>query len=92
MINLDDILDMTDLTREEVAAVAEHEHLPDVNAAALGHYMLHLHHGPQALHGMIADDIRAALHRGEIDHARDLFAVLHHFLEAHPDAERGAAP
>jgi hypothetical protein len=92
MINLDDIMDMTDLTHEEIAAVAEHEGLPDVSAAALADYMMHLHHGSQAVLRMISEDIRAALRRDDVSHARDLYAVLHHFVEMHPEAARGAAP
>jgi hypothetical protein len=92
MIAMDDIMDMTDLTHEEIAAVAEHEGLPDVNAAALAAYTMHLHHGPQTVLRMISDDVRAALHRDDVDHARTLYAVLHHFVEAHPEAARGAAP
>lgn len=90
MITLDDIMDMTDLTHEEIAAVAEHEGLPDVNAAALADYMLHVHHGPQRVAGMISDDLRSALHRGDKARARELFAVLQHFIQIHPGAARGA--
>lgn len=90
MITLDDIEDMTCLTREEIAALAEHEGLPDLNAAALGEYTMHLHHGPQKVQQMICDDIRNALHAGNLVHARELYGVLHHFLSEHPDAARGA--
>lgn len=89
MISLEDIEDMALLTREEIAAVAEHEHLPELNAAALADYLMHLHHGPQAVQRMICEDIRAALRAGDAAHARELFAVLRHFIEAHPEAERG---
>jgi hypothetical protein len=41
---------------------------------------------------MISEDIRAALHRRDVEHGRALYAVLHHFVETHPDAARGAAP
>ena len=90
MINMNDIMDMTDLTHEEIAAVAEHEGLPDLNAAALANYMLHVHHGPQKVNRMISEDIRAALHRDDVAHARDLFVVLQHFIAAHPEAQRGS--
>jgi hypothetical protein len=90
MINLEDILDMTDLTHEEIAAIAEHEGLPDVNAAALAEYMMHHHKGPQTVNRMISDDIRAALKRDDVDHARELFAVLRHFISEHPEAARGS--
>lgn len=92
MITAQDVMDMTDLSPEEIAAVAEHEGLPDVNAAAVADYMMHVHRGPQAVLLMISEDIRAALRRDDVAHARELYAVLHHFMTEHPDAARGAAP
>lgn len=88
MINLDDIEDMTCLTRAEIAAIAEHEHMPEVSAAALGDYLMHLHKGPQQVQRMICEDIRAALHRDDLGHARSLFATLRSFLAEHPEALR----
>ncbi|WP_114965859.1 hypothetical protein [Alkalilacustris brevis] len=90
MITLDDIEDMTCLSREEIAAIAEHEHLPDLDAAMLGEYLMHIHHGPVQVQQMICDDIRAALHRDDLDHARTLFTVLRSFMADHPEAARGA--
>ena len=90
MISLDDIEDMTSLTREEIAAIADHEHVPEVVAALLGEYRMHLHHGPAAVQGMICDDIREALHADDLPRARELFAVLRKFMAAHPEAARGA--
>ncbi len=90
MITLEDIEDMTDLTREEITAVAEHEHLPELNASILADRLMHLHHGPTRVARMIAEDIRDALHKGNLDHARELYVVLRHFMEEHPDAARGA--
>ncbi len=92
MINLDDIIDMSPLTHAEVAALAEHEHTDEVAAAALADYLMHLHHGPQKVQAMICDDIRDALHADNLDHAKELFAALHHFMSTHPEAARGAAP
>jgi hypothetical protein len=89
MISLDDIEDMTSLTREEIAAIAEHEHLPDLNASTLGEYLLHIHKGPQQVQQMICEDIREALHRDDLDHARELFTTLRHFMTEHPEAARG---
>lgn len=89
MISLDDIEDITDLTRDEIAAIAEHEHVGLVKASILGDYLMHQHHGPQHIQQMICEDIREALHKDDLGHARDLFAVLRHFIEEHPDAARG---
>ena len=90
MINLDDILDMCSLTREEIDAIGEHEHVEGVNAAALADYMMHQHRGAQHVQQIICEDIRAALHADDIGKARGLFAVLRHYIAEHPEAARGA--
>lgn len=89
MITLDDITDMACLTREEIAALSEHEHLSTYDATILGEYLMHARHGAQEVHNMICDDIRSALHADDVHHARELFAVLRSFLAQHPDAARG---
>lgn len=91
MITLEDILDMTCLTRAEIEAVAEHEHLCPLDAALLAEWEAHRHRGFQHLQQMICEDICAALHRGDLEHARALYAVLRHFIAEHPDAARGAS-
>ena len=90
MIALDDVEDMCSLTREEIDAIAEHEHLSPFDAALLGEYLMHVHHGPQVVQKMLCDDIREALHKDNLPHARELFAVLRKFLADHPEAARGA--
>ena len=89
MITLDDIEDMSSLTRAEIEALAEHEHSDMISAALKGEYLMHVHHGPQKVHEMICDDIRTALHQDDLSHARALFAVLREFLSDYPDAARG---
>ena len=89
MITLEDVEDMSALTRAEIDALAEHEHITAFNAALMGDYMMHVHHGPQKVHEMICDDIRAAFHDDNVPHARELFAVLRGFLAEHPEAARG---
>jgi hypothetical protein len=86
MIALEDCLAMCDLTPEEIAAIAEHEHLPEVAAAALGSYLIHRDKGPRVVYGMIRDDIRGAIAAGDARHARQLVATLCHFLKDHPEA------
>lgn len=86
MIALEDCLAMCDLTPEEIAAIAEHEHLPEVAAAALGAYLIHKDKGAHVVYGMIRDDIRTAIAAGDSPHARQLVATLCHFLKDHPEA------
>ena len=90
MISLDDVLDLCPLSRDEIAAIAEHEHLDGIAAVGLADYLMHLPRGPQAVQAMICDDIRDALHRDDLGHARALFATLRQFMADHPDAARGA--
>ncbi|WP_112322227.1 hypothetical protein [Oceanibium sediminis] len=90
MISIDDIIGMTDLTAEEVAAIGEHEHMDLAPAAALANVMLNRRGGPAEIQAMICEDIREALHRDDLDHARQLFLALRHFMADHPDAARGA--
>jgi hypothetical protein len=86
MITLEDCIDFCSLTKEEVLAIAEHEHLPEVAACALAEYLLNQEHGPEKIRDMIVDDVRAAQARGDSQHVRTLLHVLHHFLKAHPEA------
>jgi hypothetical protein len=90
MIAPEDIVDMCELTADEVAAIAEHEATTDVRAAAMVESLLHQHGGPQAINRMICEDIRAALHRGDLAHARALYDTLRHFLATHPEAAQGS--
>ncbi len=89
MINENDILDMTCLSREQIEAIAVHEHLDTVTAAELGEYLMHIHHGPQKVQQMICEDIADALHHDDLTSARALYKALKAFLAEHPEALRG---
>lgn len=91
MISPDDILDMSGLTRDEIDALAQHEHVGEVDAALLGDYLLHVSKGPQKVQQMICDDMRTEMHLGNLDRARALFRTLQHFMAEHPEAARGSA-
>ena len=77
---------MCGLTAEEIDAIAEHEHIPELAAAALGDYLLHKPKGAGVVRDMIRDDIRHAIKVGDSRHARQLIAALNHFLSEHPEA------
>ena len=91
MITLQDCIDLCGLNDDEVAAISEHEHIPEIAAAALASYLLHQPHGGEAIRTMIMDDIRKALDAGRVKHAAELFMALQHFLNTHPDARAGLA-
>ena len=84
MITLEDCVGLCGLTEEEVLAIAEHEHLPEIAATALAAYLLSQKHGSEKVLDMIVDDIRQAqLVRGDKEHVVTLLHVLHHFLRTH---------
>jgi hypothetical protein len=85
MISLVDMCGMCGLDLAEIEAIAEHEHLPDVAAAALASYLLHSAHGADYVRDMIIDDIHTALEQGRKAHAGELVMALRHFCETHPE-------
>ena len=92
MITLEDCRGMCGLTEEEVLAIAEHEHLPEIAATAMAQYLLSLEHGSEKVRDMIVDDIRQAQHRGDREHTVTLLHVLHHFLKSHPEVRPSEHP
>lgn len=84
MITYEDCVALSDLTREEIAAIAEHENIPMLAAAEMGNYLLHRPDGVPALRRMIVDDIVNAEAQGDFRHARELVGVLHRFDISHP--------
>lgn len=91
MLTLEDCIALSGLTEEEIDAIAEHEHLPEIVATELGSYLVHAPGGPQAICAIIRDDIASARVRGDFLHSAKLKLVLLHFLEhcrANPDLQR----
>lgn len=84
MLTLEDCIALSDLTEDEVLAIAEHEHLPEMLAVELGSYLIHGPDGVPVLKRMILDDIADARARGDFDHALKLRLVLRHFIRSHP--------
>ncbi len=89
MISLEDCIAFCGLDEDEVAAISEHEHIPEIAAAALADYLLKQPQGGEAIRTMIVDDIHKALNDGRIKHAQELFMALRHFLDQHPEARVG---
>jgi hypothetical protein len=88
MLTFEDCVALSELTDAEIAAIAEHEHLPMTVAAELGNYLIHGADGVPRIKRMIADDIAGAERRGDRRHALALKLVLRHFVEQHPAQER----
>ncbi|HEX9073344.1 MAG TPA: hypothetical protein VF852_15485 [Pseudolabrys sp.] len=89
MISLEDCIAFCGLDKDEVAAISEHEHIPEIAATALADYLLKQPHGGEAIRTMIIDDIHKALDAGRVRHAQELLMALRHFLDQHPEARAG---
>jgi hypothetical protein len=89
MITKEDCIAFAGLTQDEVDAVAEHEHVGDIQAAALADILLHRDKGADVIRRMMVDDIRAALAAGRGAHAAQVLAALRHFLHEHPEGRIG---
>lgn len=92
MLTFEDCVALSGLTAEEVEAIAEHEHIPELAAAEMGNYLCRTRDGELRIKRMILDDIATARAAGRLDHAAALKLVLCHFVEHHPASdERQAA-
>ena len=79
MLTYEDCLGMTDLTQEEVKAIAEHEHCHEIIALELGNYLVHTAEGRPRIRRMILDDIAMAEARGDAARTARLKLVLRDF-------------
>ncbi|MGA9396442.1 MAG: hypothetical protein WCA83_13605 [Azonexus sp.] len=86
MLTLQDCIELSDLTEEEVLAIAEHENIPEMVAVELGSYLVHGPDGEKRIKRMIVDDIKHAQETGNLKHAVVLKSVLKHYLECHAAA------
>lgn len=87
MITFEDCLGLCELSADEVAAIAEHEHIPSTAALELGHYLLNAPGGAFRISEMIRDDINCAVAHGDSSHAAELKLALKYFMVMRPDFE-----
>lgn len=83
MLTYEQCLEMSDLTADEIAAIAEHEHMDPMIAVALGHYLV-THDGEQRIQRFILDDIERARRCGDRQKQILLNGALRHSIEHHP--------
>lgn len=74
------------LTGEEVAVIAEHEHVPETVAVRLGTHLLDSADGLCLLKRFMLDNLERATHRGQFDKASQLAAMYRRFDADHPDS------
>ena len=84
MLTLEDCIALCGLTEEEVWAIAEHEHIPEIAATELGNYLVNSPDGEQCIKSMIRDDIAHAGACGNRERELALRLVLRNFVLQHP--------
>lgn len=76
MLTIEDCIALSGLTEAEIAAIAEHEHIPFTQAAEMGRCLFCAERGLDTLKLMILDDIWAARKRGDLAHVHELQQAL----------------
>ena len=79
MLTLRDCIDFCDLTEDEIDAIAEHEHVPEIIAVEIAQYLAHLPKGTDTIRRFIRDDIGDAEARSDHEHAAKLTVILRLF-------------
>lgn len=87
MLSLEDCLALCELTEEEVLAIAQHEHIPEMAAVQLGNYLVHTPEGEMHIKVIIRDDIAEAHAFGNRARELALKLVLRNFVLQHPRCE-----
>ena len=86
MLSFEDCVGLSDLDEEEIAAIAEHEHVPEIVAAEMGCWLAHDPRGEARIEHIIEDDIEMARLHGHPQEAQHWKEVLNHFAANHPHA------
>ena len=83
MLTWEDCVGLCDLSEDEIRAIAEHEHIPEIVAVEFGNYLVHRAGGVKAIRRMILDDMMTARIVGDRMQELKLKAVMRHFVEHH---------
>lgn len=87
MLSLEDCLALCGLSEEEVLAIAEHEHIPEMAAAELANYLTQTPEGEVRIKAMIKDDLEAARRSDRRDRELVLKLMLRNYVLQHPCCE-----
>jgi hypothetical protein len=87
VLSLEDCLALCELSEEEVLAIAHHEHLPEIAAVELGHYLVRTPGGEMRIKTIIRDDIAEARASGDRMRELGLKLMLRNFVMQHPRCE-----
>ncbi len=90
MLTIQDCIELCHLDADEIKAIAEHEHLPDITAIELGEYLVTREDGPPLIRRMILDDIEAARKRGDEIEVQRYLGALKRFIASYSGVDEGS--
>lgn len=82
-LSIEDCIEKSDLTEDEILAIAEYEGLSGILALELGSYLIHTPSGEKRIKHMIQVDIKHAQEKEDHRRTALLKSVLKHYLEHH---------
>jgi len=86
MLTLEDCIALSELEEDEIDAIAEHEHIPEMAAVEMGNYLVLTPDGRKRIKRIIVEDIEHARKTGNLQRAALLRHVLKNYLAHHPDS------
>ena len=84
MLTLKECLEFCDLTEEEINAIAQHEHVPEIVAAEIGSCLMQSNEGIDLIKRYMLEDIKNAELGGRPGKVQRLHQTLDHFNKIHP--------
>lgn len=87
MLSLQECIDFSDLTEDEIEAIAEHEHVPEIVAAEIGATLLQTNSGVCLIKLYLLENIEHARSRGHYDKANRLDELYRRFNRDHPGVD-----
>ena len=84
MLTFTECLQFCELTEDEVEAISEHEHVPEIVALELGQMLLKSQSGIAEIKRFIREDITHAKVHGQETKAAHFEEVYRHFDASHP--------
>jgi len=85
MISIKDCIDYSDLTEDEVAAIAEHEHLPFASAAQLACGLAQTEDGTELLRCLLKNAVCDATNCSHAETLRTAQRAYAQFIANHPE-------
>jgi hypothetical protein len=84
MLSLRDCIDLSGLSDDELAVIAEHENVPTIVAAEMGNELLGTAKGLYRLHSLFLDSLEQAARSGHLDKEKRIGRIYARFRAQYP--------